>query len=681
MSLFRIPKSLFSVTCLLVFVFITFSCARKESVWLEEMDMESMVSGWRVPQVNKSVRGTELLVAGTNYSRGIGTHAQSSFLINLNKKAKLFTAKVGVDDGGNENSSVIFYVIGDRKILWESGIMKKGDPAKEVSVKLNGIRKMGLLVTDAGDGKNNDHADWLEASVVYAGTMPEAAVKTAEITDADILTPPPTEEPHLNGPKIYGVRPGSPFLYRIPATGERPMQFSATNLPSGLALNESTGIITGKVVSKGRYPAILRAKNIKGEDQRDFMIVVGDTLALTPPMGWNSWYIHYDRVSDSLMRLSANAMISSEMANYGYHYVNIDDCWMVKANSDDSILGGAMRDENGKLLTNKRFPDMKAMTDYIHSLGLKAGTYISPGPTTCAGYAGSFEHELQDAETFSEWGFDLLKYDWCSYGRIVKPQNEDDFKAPYKKMWDNLQKLDRDIVFNLCQYGMGDVWKWGGEVGHCWRTTGDLGLESGGGMPGFFQIGMSNALHWEYARPGAWNDPDYILIGWVGSAHRMGEGVKTKLTADEQYFYMSMWSLMAAPLIFSGDMDKLDDFTLNVLCNSEVIDINQDVLGKQARILRNANNELLMVKDLDDGSKAVGLFHITGNNSQPADYFDWDDVKNPVKIGFSASEIGLSGKLTIRDVWRQEDVGEITGSYETDVPYHGVKLFRVSELK
>jgi alpha-galactosidase len=262
----------------------------------------------------------------------------------------------------------------------------------------------------------------------------------------------------------------------------------------------------------------------------------------------------------------------------------------------------------------------------------------------------------------------------------VKNPSLEDYKAPYKLMSENLKKLNRDVVLNLCQYGMGDVWKWGAEFGHCWRTTGDLGLENAGSMPGFYYIGISNAQHWENAGPGGWNDPDYILIGWVGSAFVMGEGEKTKLTADEQYFYMSMWSLMAAPLIFSGDMDKLDDFTLNVLCNSEVIDISQDVLGKQARILRNSNDELVMLKDLEDGSKAVGLFHVTGKINEPADYFDWVDIRNPVKIKFTASETGLPGKFRIRDVWRQEDVGEYSGSYVTEVPFHGVKLLKITPL-
>ena len=480
--------------------------------------------------------------------------------------------------------------------------------------------------------------------------------------DADMLTPAPPAGPRINGPEISGVRPGSPFLYRIPCTGERPITFQALNLPEGLMLNENTGIITGSLDNNGRYKVLLRATNEMGTDSREFTIVAGDTIALTPPMGWNSWYIHYDRVSDSLMRQAADQMIESGMADFGYQYVNIDDCWMKKAdpgNTDEDNL----RDAKGRLTGNEKFPDMKALADYIHQKGLKAGLYISPGPTTCAGYAGSYGHELEDARTFAEWGFDFLKYDWCSYGRIVNAKTKEDYIRPYQVMWNHLVEQDRDIVLNLCQYGMGDVWTWGGEVGNSWRTTGDLGLESDRDLPGFYYIGMSNAEHWTYAHPGAWNDPDYILIGWVGDAHRMGEGALTGLSHAEQYSYMTMWSLMAAPLIFSGDMGKLDAFTLNVLCNHEVIAVNQDPLGRQARVLKKSDKELLLVKDLADGSKAFGLFNLT--------------TESPI-MNISAADLGIEGDFRIRDLWRQKDTGIYTQNFSARVEPHGVIYARCS---
>jgi alpha-galactosidase len=476
-----------------------------------------------------------------------------------------------------------------------------------------------------------------------------------------ILTPRPPSSPRINGPKVYGVRPGSPFLYRIPCTGSHPVVFEAENLPDGLSLDNQTGIIKGKLSKRGSYSIILNAENAEGRSSREFRIVVGDTLALTPSMGWNSWYIHYDRVSDSLMRQAADQMISTGMADYGYQYVNIDDCWMIKDDSEDPEIGGPIRTESGQLRPNLRFPDMADMTEYIHDKGLKAGLYISPGPTTCAGYAGSYGHERMDAKTFANWGFDFLKYDWCSYGSLVDPETTEDYIKPYQKMWDILQSLDRDIVLNLCQYGMGDVWTWGGKVGNCWRTTGDLGLEENRDLPGFYYIGFSNARHWEYAHPGAWNDPDYILIGWVGDAHHMGIGTPTSLTPDEQYSYMSMWSLMAAPLIFSGDMGHLDEFTLNVLCNHEVIAVDQDPLGKQAKILRHNDHELILVKEMEDGSKTMGLFNLDLNSGE---------------IQISWNEAGITGKQTVRDLWRQQDIGKYKGLFSAVVPSHGVILVR-----
>ncbi|MCH5377095.1 MAG: NPCBM/NEW2 domain-containing protein [Planctomycetes bacterium] len=648
----------------------TLACAgivSAETVRLEDLDLGGMTSGWGTSQKNQSVTERPLSIGGQRFEHGVGTHANSECWITLDGQAKWFTAKVGVDDNANNGTaSIEFQVFGDGRELWRSGVCKWHDKPRECRIELGGVKILELVVTDAGDNVHYDHADWVDAVLEFSGAAPKMGLPAAPVEPAVLLTPPAPAEPRIHGPRVCGLRPGAPFLYRIPATGLRPMTFAATGLPESLTLDASSGIITGRIADAGTCRVKLTAKNSAGQATREFRIAVGNQLALTPPMGWNSWYIHYDRVSDKVMRQAADQMIATGMADYGYQYVNIDDCWMVKVNSNDPVVGGPTRDAAGRLLTNKRFPDMKAMTDYIHAQGLKAGIYISPGPRTCAGYEGSYGHEAQDARTFAEWGFDFLKYDWCSYGQKAGGNTVEDLKKPYRQMWGELQKLDRDIVLNLCQYGMGEVWKWGGEVGNCWRTTGDLGLERGSALPGFYRIGMSNARHWEYARPGGWNDPDYILIGWVGEARRMGQGVQTTLTPNEQYAYMSMWSLMAAPLIFSGDMAKLDEFTLNVLCNHEVIEIDQDPLGKQARILRQTRRELVLVKDLEDGSKAVGLF-----NLGPL----------PTKLSVTWEEIDLSGAQRVRDLWRQRDIGELKDNFETEVPRHGVSLVRIGQVR
>ena len=499
-------------------------------------------------------------------------------------------------------------------------------------------------------------------SMAAAGPCTAAA---ADAASAQILTPKPGPAPKINGPAVYGVRPGHDFIYRIPATGERPMKFSAKGLPKPLQLDAATGIITGKTPAKrGEYAVELSASNKHGQSTRRFKLVVGDTLALTPPMGWNDWYTHYARVTDKLMRQAADTMIASGMADYGYQYVNIDDCWMTKPGSPIDELAGAPRDAAGAILPNRRFPDMPGLAAYIHSRGLKAGLYTSPGPKTCAQFTGTLNHEEVDARTFAAWGFDFLKYDWCSYGQVVKAKTVAEFRAPYDLMGGILQKLDRDVFFNLCQYGMGDVWNWGGDAGgHSWRTTGDLGLEKSSKLPGFYSIGFKNAQHAGIVRPGRWNDPDYILIGSVGDAFNIDAPAKrTTLTPDEQYSYMSMWSLMSSPLFFSGDMGALDEFTLNVLCNAEVIDVDQDALGKQGRIIRKSEDEFILAKPLEDGSLAVGLFNLS---------------ESPRKIEVSWKDLGLSAKQRVRDVWRQKDLGSAEGSYGADTPRHGVTFVRL----
>ena len=635
------------------------------TVWLSSLNLEKMTAGWGTPQKDKSIQSKPLTIANFTFGKGVGTHAASLMYIDLKKSCLNFSAHVGVDDEVNGKiGSVRFRIYGDGKLLFNSGVLKAGDPGKIVDINLTGCKTLTLSVDPAVDNTSYDHADWANAAFLVAGESPEAIDAPVLKEEKVILTPKPGPEPRINGPKVYGCRPGRPFIYRIPCLGRRPIRFSAENLPPTLKLDMATGIITGTAPAElGEYPVTLKGTNRRGSSQRTFKIVVGDTLALTPPMGWNSWYIHYNRITEQHMRNAADTMIDSGMADAGYMYVNIDDCWMKKRGDEP------YRDADKAVLTNAKFPDIKGMVGHIHGKGLRAGTYIGPGPWTCAGYVGSYQHEQIDAERFAEWGFDFLKYDWCSYGQVYQErmkQTKDDLmekKRPYQQMGDILKQLDRDILLNLCQYGMSDVWQWGGEVGgHCWRTTGDLGLAGGADLPGFYHIGLSNARHWQYAKPGQWNDPDYILIGWVGNAHGMGEGRPTTLTPNEQYSYMSMWCLMAAPLIFSGDMDKLDEFTLNILCNTEVIEIDQDPLGKQAPIIAKSDEYFIMAKDMEDGSKAVGLF----NTTQIA-----------TNITISWKDLGIEGPQSVRDLWRQKNLGTYKDRFEAKVPRHGVAFVRI----
>ena len=264
--------------------------------------------------------------------------------------------------------------------------------------------------------------------VALLGAMPVGGAEPPKTVAAGkeavlLLTPPAPPEPRINGPKVYGVRHGVPFLYRIPATGQRPMTFAAEGLPQGLILDPATGIVSGQVKSRGEYPVTLVATNARGQAKRQFCIMAFGNLALTPPMGWNSWYIHYERVNDKIMREAADQMIASGMADYGYQYVNIDEGWSIRPGDKNPDHAGPPRNPDGSIRPNRRFPDMKALTDYIHAKGLKAGLHTSPGETDCGGNTGCYGYEAQNARTFAQWGFDFLKYDWCSYGGAPRRQS------------------------------------------------------------------------------------------------------------------------------------------------------------------------------------------------------------------------------------------------------------------
>jgi alpha-galactosidase len=360
-------------------------------------------------------------------------------------------------------------------------------------------------------------------------------------------------------------------------------------------------------------------------------------------MGWNSWNKFAGRIDDAAVRGVADAMVASGMKDAGYIYINIDDTWE-----------GA-RDAQGNITTNTKFPDMKALADYVHSKGLKIGIYSSPGPKTCAGYEGSFGHEEQDAKQYAAWGFDYLKYDWCSAGDIYK---DTDMQPVYQKMGDALLKTGRPIVYSLCQYGRDEVWKWGAKVGgNLWRTTGDISdrwqsmdrIGFGTAVPGQlrqFDINPSQQV-------GHWNDPDMLEIGNGG------------MTADEYRTHMSLWSMLAAPLLAGNDLRTMTDETKSILMNREVIAIDQDAGGKPIKQISEPDATLVVLsRPLHDGSLAIALFNRT-------------DQERPISVNWNT--VGLAGKqLRGRDLWKHADVALSGDSYSAPVPAHGVVLLKVS---
>jgi hypothetical protein len=467
-----------------------------------------------------------------------------------------------------------------------------------------------------------------------------------------ILTPPVPPAPKINGARITGARAGHPFLFTIPVSGERPITYKAENLPEGLLLDEKSGIITGKVIQKGEYKVNLTATNSKGQDSRELRIVIGEQIALTPPMGWNSWNCWGLSVDEEKVLSSAQIYIKKGLINHGWTYINIDDGWEIPKDKEPK------RDVKGNILTNEKFPDMKRLGDSLHAMGLKFGIYSSPGPLTCGGYTASYQYELNDARSFASWGVDYLKYDWCSYDGIAKDTSLAERKKPYFVMRDALKKADRDIVYSLCQYGMSKVWQWGAEVGgNLWRTTGDI-TDTWESMS---EIGFNQVENAPYSKPGNWNDPDMLVTGWVGWGPNLHP---TKLTPDEQYTHISLWCLLSSPLLIGCDLERLDDFTLNLLTNDEVLAINQDPLGKQATPVIKEGNIQVWLKLLEDGSNALGIFNL-GDST--------------INYSLTPEKVGITESLIIRDLWRQKDLGVFSGTFETAIPSHGVVLLKTTK--
>jgi len=651
-----------------------------QTVWLDQLDLSTATQGYGTPMKNRSIDNKTLTIAGKTFERGFGSHSESSLTILLEGKATEFTAQVGIDDEvAGHQPAAEFVVLGDNKKIWSSGVMRLGDAARPCSVKLDGVKKLELLVTDGGNGNYYDHVDWVDAKFETTGV---STFKTYSpiATEPYILTPAPKAEPKITGAKVFGVRPGSPFQFLVTATGDRPMTFSAYDLPKGLKINTQTGLITGKLSKIGTSIVILEAKNAKGKFQRKLCIESGDHIALTPPMGWNSWNCFAQEVSADKVKRAANAMVKSGLINHGWTYINIDDFWENNRDSKDQSLRGKLRDEAGNIVPNSRFVDMKGLADYVHDIGLKIGLYSSPGPWTCGSCVGSYGYEKLDAESYAKWGFDYLKYDWCSYGNVINglPDN-DPYKVtslsyngggelntaikPFKVMGEFLRQQPRDIIFSVCQYGMSDVWKWGGSVGgNSWRTTNDITDT----WVSVKNIALDQDKSAPYAKPGNWNDPDMLVVGNVG----WGNPHPSKLKPDEQYLHISLWSLFAAPLLIGCDMEKLDDFTLNLLTNDEVIDINQDPLGKQATCVHTIGDLRIYVKELEDGSHAVGFCNF-GLDKVELSYKDFE-------------KIDLNGKFNVRDVWRQKNISNIetkTGELLLKVPAHGVLLYKLSAIK
>jgi alpha-galactosidase len=372
-------------------------------------------------------------------------------------------------------------------------------------------------------------------------------------------------------------------------------------------------------------------------------------VALTPPMGWNSWNYFAGKVTDKDIRASADQIVATGMKDAGYIYVNIDDTWEGE------------RDANGVLHTNSKFPDMKALADYVHSKGLKIGIYSSPGPKTCAGFEGSYNHETQDAQLYAQWGIDYLKYDACSYiQEVMEKQAPNDkaeqmrmMRAAYAKMDKALKATGRPIVYSFCQYGMDASWEWAPSAGgNLWRTTGDISPR----WDRMFVILNEQAGLDKYAGPGHWNDPDMLEVG------------NGKLTLAENRLHFSMWAMLAAPLLAGNDLPNMKPEIKAILTNRDVIAIDQDALGKQGSRAYSEGEVEVWTRHLSGGAMAIAVIN-AGDTRYSTHPFHLDLRK-----------LGLKGTQTGKDLWTGKTV-KLTDNEPLELASHDVLLVRIGAPK
>lgn len=620
-----------------------------DAVWLEDLDYSQHRDQLRPKQ---SVKDTPLTIAGRKFDHGFGGVSRVQLLIRLEGRAQRLLATVGIDDIEDSNGTKEFQVWLDDRPAYSSGILRKGQAAT-LDVDLRGAKLMELVVGHGGIESDWDRFALGDAQIVLA---PGAAADRAKWPRPYSLAPEPTlpiashkqAGLSINGPRVVGGTPGKPFQHRLAISGPGPIKIDVQGLPETIHFDATARTLRGTLPTTGHFPIRVHARNPQGTATA-ILTLVGSyapgAKALTPIMGWNSWNLWGKHLDASKVRAAADALIASGLADHGYTYVNIDDGWE-----------GA-RDAAGRLQPNAAFGDMAALAGELHARGLKLGIYSSPGPKTCAGFEGSHGHEKIDAETFAAWGIDLLKYDWCTYGQIAPNLSPAEQRRPFVVMHAALSAAPRDIVYSVCNYGRGEVWTWGRSVGgNLWRTTSDIG-DSWSCLEG---IAFAQSDKAPFASPGHVNDPDMLIVGTVG----FGEQLRpTHLSGNEQILHITHWAMVAAPLLLGCDLTQLDDFTLDLLTNSEVLAVNQDELVLPAERRYAEGRTEVWSRLLADGSTAVALY----NRGQTA-----------ARVTVRFAELGLSGPRAVRDLWQRQDLGVSAAEFQAMVPQHGAILIKLS---
>lgn len=696
-----ITRSLLGACALLVLT--TAAAHADNTVWLSSLDLSKATQGFGKPQADKSIDGHPLTLNGHTFAHGFGTHSPGMLAVELDGGATRFNATVGIDDEvGGGRGHAEFEVLGDGgKLLWRSGVMHQGDPAKTVDLDLTGMKRIILRVTTGGTTYDFDHDDWADARFTVVGAQPRTFVWKPADTIPVIWMGAPDAAPKINPPFVVGVYPGTPLLWTVPASGTRPLSFSARRLPAGLRMN-ATGTISGTAPKAGDYPVQVLVMNRAGRDLKMIHILAGPNLARTPPMGWNSYDAYGSNVNEN--QVLANARyLQTNMQPVGWDTVVVDYRWYDPASAtapDNGAPGETLTmDEFGRLLPPaNRFPSaaegkgFKGLADIIHGMGLKFGIHIMRGIPRNAvkqnlPVEGSTFHAADAANTgdtcgwcadmygvrgatpagqayydsivrlYAAWGVDYVKMDDTS-----SPYHTDEIEAVHNA----ILKCGRSIVYSLSP-GETPVEQGAHVAGHAnlWRISGDF-WDNWNALDHTFLLGT----RWHpFAAPGHWPDADMLPVGHISLHGRpVGPDRQTNFTKNEQMTLLSLWSLLPSPLMVGANLPDNDAWTLALLTNPEVMAVNQDGLGAAGGQVSSSEDGLeVWSRKLADGSVAVGLFNRGDFGSEP--------------ITATWTALGLTGRQTVRDLWQRKDLGVFDQQFSLAVPAHGAALLRVRGVR
>ena len=628
-----------------------------EIIPLSSLEISKAINGWGTIKANRSIDGNDIIINGIVYRSGVGAHATNQIIVKLNGAVTKFSTRIGIDDEvkGKNNPGVVDYHIylksenGDVKDVAQGTIRSTDTTTPKIDVDCIGWKYL-FLEADAAGTNENDHVDWANAYFEYI----EQNSTRPEIVSADEISS------DLACATILFSQPGVRFMHRLRAANPD-AEISVSGLPEGLTYNAARKLVEGRIDTEGVYHYTVSV-NLAGEKTDvDITLTVSKNLHMPVPfMGWLSWNVVQGDISEDVIRTVADAMESKGLLKAGYNYLVIDDLW--HANARESGTNNPLPDPN-------KFPNgVKAASDYVHSKGLKFGIYSDGGSHTCAGKFGSYGYEQIDANAYAKWGVDLLKYDYCN-----APGDLESCKARYKAMGDALKASGRDIVFYMCEWGVREPWKWAPETGastwRCTYDTRDCWVGRAGGI-GIVQsiAGMKDI--WAYSGPNRYNDADMMCVGINGTGKSSNDLCATGpgMTKTEYRTQFSLWCMWASPLTLSFDLRKdITDEDLAIMTNEEIIAINQDPMGLQAEYIGEVNNVQTYMKDLENGDVAVALVNL-------------GDATTTATVDFSKLSALESGtNYYVRDLWKKENMGTKSSSFEVSIESHETKVFRLSQ--